>query len=130
MFYTILQLIILVANFIGLSKPPVHYAHSEMEAFGESENVCEGHIYMIQQEGKDTVFKIEFTKLDSDGKYFLHVHNNQKSENGCLAGDFYNPFEQELDESNKHPGDLGQIAADSEGKVKVNLVDAKTMLYG
>lgn len=68
------------------------------------------------------------------GKHGFHVHEFGDTTNGCTsAGSHYNPTNKTHggpDDEERHIGDLGNVEADSNGVVKINIEDKVMTLTG
>jgi len=86
-----------------------------------------------EKEGAPITIKASITGLAA-GDHGFHVHEFGDNTNGCVsAGAHYNPFGKEHGaptDTNRHLGDLGNVTADSDGKVDATLTDDQVTLFG
>ncbi|CAG2173590.1 unnamed protein product [Oppiella nova] len=85
-------------------------------------------------DGTRVVVNINVTGLVPAGDHGFHVHQNGDLSDGCMsAGAHFNPYNQTHGAPNdtvRHVGDLGNIIADSEGKVVREYNDTQIKLSG
>ncbi|KAI9227031.1 MAG: copper/zinc superoxide dismutase [Piptocephalis tieghemiana] len=84
-------------------------------------------------EGSQTRVSVSITGL-KPGKHGFHVHEFGDNTNGCTsAGSHFNPHSNTHgapSDENRHLGDLGNVVADSNGKVEVTFEDRQISLIG
>lgn len=82
---------------------------------------------------KNTIIKIKINGL-TVGKHGLHIHQSGDTRNGCESmGPHYNPFNKMhggLNTKIRHIGDLGNIVANSNGKVDTTITVKSVKLRG
>mmetsp|Transcript_53087 Transcript_53087/g.137298 ORF Transcript_53087/g.137298 Transcript_53087/m.137298 type:complete len:270 (+) Transcript_53087:69-878(+) len=80
-----------------------------------------GTVTLTEQLDGSTQIDYSFAGL-SLGDHGFHIHETADFSNGCVsAGPHYNPFNKshgDVNESNSHVGDLGNITADNTGRAK------------
>lgn len=87
---------------------------------------------LLQGDGKTRVTgKITGLK---EGKHGFHIHQFGDYSGGCIsAGGHFNPFSKQHGgpkDDNRHAGDLGNVMANADGVVTVDIVDAQIPLEG
>ena len=109
-----------------------------------------GSVDILQQSGATSaVFKLNLSGLTA-GKHGFHVHENGDLSNSCKgAGGHFNPlkvfFHKEIEKqimktiqknhsgptsTERHVGDLGNVVADTSGKVVAEIADTQATLDG
>lgn len=82
---------------------------------------------------KTTTIKIQISGL-TPGKHGLHIHQSGDTRNGCESmGPHYNPFNKDhggLNTRTRHVGDMGNIIANSNGKVDTTIKVKSVKLRG
>jgi len=107
-----------------------HYAKAIItEANGSG---ITGEVRFFQTEGQDAYMYVDVEGLLA-GEHGFHIHENGLISNDCAdAGGHYNPWSESHGrptDTVRHVGDLGNIVADSTGKVFKKIVDNRIMLY-
>merc|ERR1712173_424191 len=84
-----------------------------------------GTIVLQQKSNGELMFSGEISGL-TQGKHGFHVHQNGSLGNSCKdAGGHFNPFNKkhgDVNATERHEGDFGNIVADSQGIAKVSVV--------
>ncbi|XP_054163615.1 superoxide dismutase [Cu-Zn]-like [Oppia nitens] len=87
----------------------------------------------FQQKGASVLVTGTITGL-TPGKHGFHVHEFGDNTNGCTsAGPHYNPHGKEHGaptDDIRHVGDLGNVEADANGLVQINIEDKQIALSG
>ncbi|KYN19401.1 PREDICTED: superoxide dismutase [Cu-Zn] [Trachymyrmex cornetzi] len=93
-----------------------------------------GTVYFEQTEGSNTVKVSGQVSGLQKGLHGFHVHEFGDNTNGCTsAGAHFNPLGKDHggpNDSMRHVGDLGNVAAGTDGVAKVNITDAMIQLSG
>lgn len=89
-------------------------------------NKVAGVVSFVQKDGKVTITG-EVTGLNANQKHAWHIHEfgNISGKDGMTTGGHYNPEGHDHGlpdkEGKRHAGDLGNLAADADGKATINL---------
>ena len=92
-----------------------------------------GSIVLEQVDAETLEISYKFTGLMA-GEHGFHIHSSADFSDGCAStGKHYNPFGKDHagpTDADRHVGDLGNVAADSEGVAEGLLVDTVAKIYG
>lgn len=92
-------------------------------------------IVKFEQKSKNqqTIIKILVYGLPP-GLHGFHIHEYGDQTNGCISmGGHYNPFgktHSDINSSNRHVGDLGNIKANKKGVAFSRIIDNQISLFG
>ncbi len=106
---------------------PFKGVHHAIVVLGATEgNNVAGVISFAEKDGKVTITG-EVTGLNANQKHAWHIHEfgNLNSKDGMATGGHYNPEGHDHGlpdkEGKRHAGDLGNLAADADGKATIDL---------
>jgi len=93
-----------------------------------------GHVTLTQPtSGGPVVIDLDLCNL-KPGKHGFHIHEFGDHTNGCTStGGHFNPEKKSHggpNDAERHYGDLGNIIADENGKVKATITDSLVSLIG
>lgn len=102
-------------------------------AFFDGEKI-KGTVEFEETEDKQVLVKVNLKGFEPNTTHGFHVHESGDLTSGCdsLCAHF-NPYNQDhggKDDSIRHVGDLGNLVADSEGKVSIEFSDHMIKLRG
>ncbi|XP_044584314.1 superoxide dismutase [Cu-Zn]-like isoform X2 [Cotesia glomerata] len=93
-----------------------------------------GNLILVQEDSSGEVRITGNITGVTPGPHGFHVHQKGDLSNGCTsAGEHFNPTNKNhggLTDAKRHVGDLGNVVADGNGKVIVNIVDTVISLSG
>lgn len=93
-----------------------------------------GTAYFIQDNEGYTTITVKMSGFKPNSLHGFHIHNYGDMTNGCESmGSHYNPKNKShggLTGSNRHIGDLGNLVADSKGKVNMVIGSKSIKLKG
>jgi len=93
-------------------------------------------VITFEQESESAPVKIsgEIFNMDASAERGFHIHELGDNTNGCVsAGPHFNPFKKNHGaptDSERHVGDLGNVATDGSGKATISITDAHLSLTG
>jgi Cu-Zn family superoxide dismutase len=102
-------------------------------AFFDGEKI-KGTVEFEETEDKQVLVKVNLKGFEPNTTHGFHVHESGDLTSGCdsLCAHF-NPYNQDhggKDDLVRHVGDLGNLEADSEGKVSIEFTDHMIKLRG
>jgi len=130
-----------VVSAVDTDNPDYVFAKAEVlpnNALPRAERKTKGIVFLRQRKSsqgihRTTDFKIRIEGLTPNSNHGFHIHEYGTIGASCTqSGGHYNPFDEvhgSPSVSERHVGDLGNVLADENGVVSLEISDTKAKLY-